>query len=84
MWTSVSSCHYICSCVQFLCALAFSSEHKNWTLQCTLKALTKPTEINVHIIDSQENRLVKSEAKLACAVELFPVGWIRKECYETY
>jgi len=28
--------------------------------------------------------LVKSDAKLACAVVLFSVGWIRKECYETY
>jgi len=31
-----------------------------------LKALINPTEINVHVTDSQENRSVISDAKLFC------------------
>jgi hypothetical protein len=38
----------------------------NSILQCKLKALINPTEINVHVIDSPENGFVKSDAKLFC------------------
>jgi hypothetical protein len=38
----------------------------NSILQCTLKGLINPTEINVRVTDSPENGFVKSDAKLFC------------------